>query len=1215
MRKRILGLDTGTNSLGWAVVDKNSDGTYTLIDKGSLIFQEGVKEEKGNEVSRAAERTDYRALRRQYFRRRLRKIELLKVLIKHGLCPALSEEDLHLWHTKKIYPKRDAFMEWQRTNENSERNPYYYRHLCLTEELDMSDEQKRFILGRALYHLAQRRGFLSNRLDQNEDEKESGVVKSGISDLTKEMKKAGCEYLGDFFYKLYSENGNAVRIRTKYTDRKEHYKKEFHAICEKQKLDTELVGELERALFFQRPLKSQRLGVGKCTFEPNKQRCADSHPAYERFRMWSFINNIKVKRSADSDLRPLNDEERKIAEQVFYLKGGRKSKTTFDFEDIAKAIAGKGKYQYINDAGDKEYKFNYRMSQGVAGCQTIAVLRSVFGDDYLHAMAETYTKADNKSLDDIENDIWNVLYFFSSEDKLKEFAVKNLQLDDDLATKFSKIRLSRSFASLSLKAIRRILPFLEQGYRYDSAVLLANVPYVMGDRWNSRKDEVMAKMDEVIYNYNPKDINLNRTLECCIKDILEDDFNVEASDVCRLYHPSMIDVYPDAREKDGVLQLGSPKTDSVRNPMAMRSLHEMRKVINTLLRNKVIDQNTEVHVEFARELNDANKRKALSDWNRSQNKLHDKYRDDIIKLFKEATGKTIEPTKRDILKFELWEEQNHICIYTGEEIGIADFLCKNPKYDIEHTVPQSAGGDSTEMNLTLCNSRFNREVKRTKLPAELAGHEEILRRISGWKDKIDELARKIDRLHTNGSMAKNQKDAIIQKRHLLKIEQDYWKGKYSRFTMTEVPEGFSLRQGAGIGLISKYAALFLKSLFHKPNDRNRSNVRTIKGQITAEFRRLWGIQDEYEAKSRDNHVHHCIDAVTIACIGAEEYSRMASFYLDEETFNWDKNGHKPTFPKPWATFAEDMKKLKDEVVVVHSTPDNMPKQGKRRIKTSAGNAYAQGDSARAALHKDKYYGAIERNGQIKYVIRRPLADLKESDIDKIVDEAVKEKVRQAVKEKGLSVAVADGIYMNKDKGILIKKVRCIVPTVTNPLNIRRHRDESKKEYKLQYHVVLDSNYCMAIYEGIVNGKIQRKFEVVNTLDAARYYKKSSGRAGRSPIVPEEKNGLKYRCKVMTGTHVLLLQNDDEVIDVTDKKVVAERLYYVAVINADGRLLLRNHQEARKSEGLKNETNANDFCLKDGYRSQIRWSISKFHALVENSDFTIDKLGNVRLIKK
>ena len=49
MKQRILGLDTGTNSLGWAVVDRNEDGTYTLVHKGDLIFQEGVKVEKGIE--------------------------------------------------------------------------------------------------------------------------------------------------------------------------------------------------------------------------------------------------------------------------------------------------------------------------------------------------------------------------------------------------------------------------------------------------------------------------------------------------------------------------------------------------------------------------------------------------------------------------------------------------------------------------------------------------------------------------------------------------------------------------------------------------------------------------------------------------------------------------------------------------------------------------------------------------------------------------------------------------------------------------------------------------------------------------------------------------------------------------------------------------------------------------------------------------------------
>ena len=82
MKKRILGIDTGTNSLGWAVVDKQEDGKYSLVRKGSLIFQEGVKVEKGIESSKAADRTAHRALRKQYLRRRLRKTEVMKVLIE-----------------------------------------------------------------------------------------------------------------------------------------------------------------------------------------------------------------------------------------------------------------------------------------------------------------------------------------------------------------------------------------------------------------------------------------------------------------------------------------------------------------------------------------------------------------------------------------------------------------------------------------------------------------------------------------------------------------------------------------------------------------------------------------------------------------------------------------------------------------------------------------------------------------------------------------------------------------------------------------------------------------------------------------------------------------------------------------------------------------------------------------------------------------------------
>lgn len=1210
MKKRILGIDTGTNSLGWAVVDKNDKGEYSLVKKGSLIFQEGVKIEKGIESSKAADRTSHRALRKQYFRRRLRKIEILKVLIDFRWCPPLSLDALHKWHTQKRYPMDDAFISWQRTNDNYEENPYYYRHVCLHEKLDLKDKSNCYILGRAMYHLAQRRGFLSNRLDQgNKDE--SGKVSDGISSLSKSMEESGCLYLGDFFYKIYKEKGNTERIRNRYTDREEHYKKEFYAICEKQNLSEEQISQLEKALYFQRPLKSQRKGIGKCTFEPSKSRVSDSHPSFELFRMLSFVNNIKVKGPHDIELRPLTTEEFEKIKPLFF----RKSKSQFDFEDIAKAIAGKNNYQHIKESDDKSYKFNCRMTQGVSGCPTIASLKSIFGENYIDAIAERYTLSDRKSQEQIVNDIWNVLFSFSDKNKVEQWGKEKLQLTDEEAERFSRIRLTHSYPSISLAAIRRILPWLERGLIYSHAVLMAKVPDIVGaETWEKRGEEITKELISFIANFNPHDVSMQGTLDYCIKDILKDMCELKPGMTDLLYHPSMIDTYPDAKKNaQGIYQLGSPKTNAVRNPMAMRSLHQLRKVINALLLDGTINNETEVHIEYARELNDANKRKALAQWNKDRETLRKKYYDDIRRLYKEECGKDIEPTDDDITKFQLWTEQKHLCLYTGKSIGIQDFVGPNPSCDIEHTIPRSVGGDSTLENMTLCFSFFNRDIKKAKLPTQLSNYDEIMIRLEEWRKTIEKLQKDVDHVKTHSGMDKNTKDPLIQKRHRLKIELKYWQGKYKRFQMEEVPEGFARRQGVGIGLVGKYAGLYLKSLFHKTDDRTKSNVRVVKGITTAEYRKMWGIQNEYEKKSRDNHVHHCIDAITIACIEPGEYNATAKYYQQLEEYERE-NAPKPTFPKPWPTFTEDIKAIADEMLVVHNTPDNMPKHARKYVLTSNGKKLAKGDSARGSLHNDKYYGAIERDGEIKYVLRKSLQDLSEGDIDNIVDDTVRNIVKKAIAEKGLKKAVEEGIFMNKEKGIIIKKVRCFTPTITNPLHIRTHRDVSYKSYKQQFHVTLDGNYCMAIYEGMLKGKMKRSYEIINMLDAASYYKESADLTKLYPIAPEEKSGLKYRCLVRTGTQIILLQTDDEDIDLMDKKDLAKRLYFVAVMQKDGRIVLRYNQEAREATVLKKERKAGAYKIGESYRSEISLSLSDFHALVEGVDFKINVLGEITLLK-
>ena len=106
---KVLGLDLGTNSLGWAITEETASG-YALLDKGVDIFQEGVAREKNNEKPAVQDRTDARALRRHYFRRRLRKIEVLKILIDNGLCPWLTDGQLTEWRKHKTYPLDEAFI-------------------------------------------------------------------------------------------------------------------------------------------------------------------------------------------------------------------------------------------------------------------------------------------------------------------------------------------------------------------------------------------------------------------------------------------------------------------------------------------------------------------------------------------------------------------------------------------------------------------------------------------------------------------------------------------------------------------------------------------------------------------------------------------------------------------------------------------------------------------------------------------------------------------------------------------------------------------------------------------------------------------------------------------------------------------------------------------------------------------------------------------------
>lgn len=116
----------------------------------------------------------------------------------------------------------------------------------------------------------------------------------------------------------------------------------------------------------------------------------------------------------------------------------------------------------------------------------------------------------------------------------------------------------------------------------------------------------------------------------------------------------------------------------------------------------------------------------------------------------------------------------------------------------------------------------------------------------------------------------------------------------------------------------------------------------------------------------------------------------------------------------------------------------------------------------------------------------------------------------------------------RGQGHTDQKVRCYAPNVTRPLNIRKHRDISRHEYKRTGHFMNDGNYCIAIYEQDLpegsTAKAKRSFRIVNNLAAASHFKLGN-RANRAELYPSvDENGYRLKAVLHQGDSVLLYEN-------------------------------------------------------------------------------------------
>lgn len=534
---KILGLDPGSNSLGTTVRDiREGDLQEQLIYYSVDTFESAL--ESGGQ-SKAATRSSDKRKRRQYDTRRQRLWKTLDLLIKHHLCP-LAQEELDAWRfydKKRNYFRKypvgsAAFSRWIKLDFDGDgkpdfETPFELRHQLATVPLDFTVEANRYMLGRAIYHIAQHRGFRSSKkgLTAPSDEVDGEVVLA--EDITVQlaaseekkkgkidqyMKRMGLETVGSAYHFLLT-NGEVdeptgyhpIRIRaSEYQVVRQQLKDEIRKIFDKQNLSsdqdllTRLLSEKEgkATLFFNHPPRIAKGSIGKCTLETNKQRCLESHPEFEKFRAWQFINNIRV-RDAFGKMTPLplNLRERLYREEL----AGHVN--DFSFKTLRKVIEQELQQEFFYDRDPKVRTISHADDFTVPACVVTKRLKELFGENWetFEQSMSKGRKGRNKNVPAHQiiysaMDVWHQCLSIDSTEELEEYAQDTLGWTDEdrlkaLKRLWSAVTTNRCM--LSHKALKNINRFLTRGLMYSDAVLFAKVPDIVGEeRWKAMENRI-----------------------------------------------------------------------------------------------------------------------------------------------------------------------------------------------------------------------------------------------------------------------------------------------------------------------------------------------------------------------------------------------------------------------------------------------------------------------------------------------------------------------------------------------------------------------------------------------------------------------------------------------------------------------------------------------------------------------------------------------------
>jgi CRISPR-associated endonuclease Csn1 len=1093
--RKILGLDIGVTSVGWALVKEN-EGEIELIDIGSRIIplttDENNEFTKGNAISKNAKRTLKRGVRRNLHRFRMRKYKLSNFLKINKMNPS---EELFKLDSLALYSLRAK---------------------AIVEQISLAE------LGRILYHLNQKRGYLSNRKAQNEEEiipeneekisKSGKVKKKGYLELIQEREDlldSENQTVGQYFYQQISQN-SLFRVKENIFFRK-RYIQEFEKIWEFQQkfhplvLTPEAYQEVKNEIiYFQRPLKSQKHLVSDCQFEWNYAfdksgnklldkktnkpiiKCPKvapkSSPIFQVSKIWQDINNLRISHKK-GDIVDITLADRQIL---------------FELLDVNDKLSQRQILDALDLKPSKEFYTNLHLEkQWIEGNRTKCALLKTFRklnieksdclrfDLFREVIEKVNTETGEVFYKEIINptfeqeplfQLWHLLYSVEETESILAILTKKYDFTLEQAKEISKIDFHKSgYGSLSTRAIRKILPYLQDGKMYAHACESAGF----------RHSDYLTNLE-----------NEERTVD----------------DKLQLY-----------------------KKNSLRNPVVEKIINQVINLVNEIIANPEYltfeERNNkgsfEIRVELGREL-----RQSMEERNRtfSRNQKQEKRHKDIEEIIRKEVGIN-RVSKRDIEKYKLWEEFGQMSPYEPQKnIPLSELFSKNNagknQYEIEHIIPKSRLFDDSFANKTICSRALN----------------------AGTEGKNDRTG--FDFMESRGEQA--LKDYVEFVKGNFYKKDGISKAKLTNLLMPQnkIPDDFINRQLQETRYIVREVSTLLKNVC--------KNVTATSGALTAHLRHVWGfdriLQDlnidrypeeriiEVQANGkterrikdwtkREDHRHHAIDALTVALTTESIILKMNTLNAKQQSFDSIEkeltNLYKSRNPQLHSlaenaianilvSFKAGQKVATWNANIIKTMPQLTPRgflhkesvhgkiRSEEKIKLSPDfdnfetivspkikqelieRLISFGNDSQKAFKSSKKNPLPEhlkefRVYQDETVLRYPLNEsFKAADVEFIVDKGIKKIVRARLAEFGNDPKKAfqnlkeNPIWFNQEKNLEIKAVRCFTKLKTT-----QSLHTNAKGERIDF-VQTSNNHHVAIYED-ENGKLQES--VITLWDA------------------------------------------------------------------------------------------------------------------------------------